>query len=91
MPSVRPGSTPNTDKDAEHGCGRSEAIFSLKTIGGHAPADILAIRKAPAARRTAVALAHQLALKTSSTTKTFLRPETFNLVDQMRRAASGTA
>ena len=32
-------------------------------------------------------LAHQLALETYSTTKTFPRPETFGLVDQMRRAA----
>ena len=29
----------------EHGCGVSEAIFCLKAIGGHAPADILAIEK----------------------------------------------
>jgi len=36
-------------------------------------------------------LAHQLALKTYSTTKTFPRAETFSLVDQMRRAASVTA
>ena len=33
-------------------------------------------------------LAHQLALKTYSTTKTFPRAETFSLVDQMRRAAT---
>jgi hypothetical protein len=33
-------------------------------------------------------LAQQLALKTYSTTKTFPRPETFGLVDQMRRAAT---
>src|SRR5262245_41926054 len=33
-------------------------------------------------------LAHQLALKTYSTTKTFPREETFSLVDQMRRAAA---
>jgi hypothetical protein len=32
-------------------------------------------------------LAHQLALKTYSTTKTFPKAETFSLVDQMRRAA----
>ena len=32
-------------------------------------------------------LAHQLALKTHSTTKTFPRAETFSLVDQMLRAA----
>jgi hypothetical protein len=32
-------------------------------------------------------LAHQLALKTYSTTKTFPSAETFSLVDQMRRAA----
>ena len=32
-------------------------------------------------------LAHQLALKTYSTTKAFPRAETFSLVDQMRRAA----
>ena len=33
-------------------------------------------------------LAHQLALKTYSTTKVFPREETFSLVDQMRRAAT---
>jgi four helix bundle protein len=33
-------------------------------------------------------LAHQLALKTYSTTKTFPKAETFSLVDQMRRAAT---
>jgi four helix bundle protein len=33
-------------------------------------------------------LAHQLALKTYSTTKTFPRAETFSLVDQMRRVAT---
>ncbi len=33
-------------------------------------------------------LAHQLALKTYSTTKIFPRAETFSLVDQMRRAAA---
>ena len=33
-------------------------------------------------------LAHQLALKTYSTTKTFPREETFSLVDLMRRAAT---
>ena len=33
-------------------------------------------------------LAHQLALKTYSVTKTFPKEETFSLVDQMRRAAS---
>jgi four helix bundle protein len=33
-------------------------------------------------------LAHQLALKTYSTTKMFPREETFSLVDQMRRAAT---
>ena len=33
-------------------------------------------------------LAHQLALKTYSTTKTFPSAETFSLVDQMRRAAT---
>src|SRR5262245_65233725 len=33
-------------------------------------------------------LAHQLALKTYSTTKTFPREETFSLVDQMHRAAT---
>ena len=33
-------------------------------------------------------LAHQLALKTYSTTKMFPREETFSLVDQMRRAAA---
>jgi four helix bundle protein len=33
-------------------------------------------------------LAHQLALKTYSTTKVFPREETFSLVDQMRRAAA---
>src|SRR2546427_12085001 len=33
-------------------------------------------------------LAHQLALKTYSTTKAFPREETFSLVDQMRRAAT---
>jgi four helix bundle protein len=61
----------------------------LKGYRGHAPADILAIRKAPAARRTAVALVHQLALKTYSTTKTFPRPETFSLVGpDARRAAT---
>ena len=32
--------------------------------------------------------AHQLALKTYSTTKVFPREETFSLVDQMRRAAT---
>ena len=32
-------------------------------------------------------LAHQLALKTYSTTKSFARAETFSLVDQKRRAA----
>ena len=35
-------------------------------------------------------LAHQLALKTYSTTKVFPREETFSLVDQMRRAAGVT-
>ena len=34
-------------------------------------------------------LAHQLALKTYSTTKAFPSEETFSLVDQMRRAADG--
>ncbi len=33
-------------------------------------------------------LAHQLALKTYSTTKNFPKAETFSLVDQMRRAAT---
>jgi hypothetical protein len=33
-------------------------------------------------------LAHQLAVKTYSVTKTFPREETFSLVDQMRRAAA---
>jgi len=33
-------------------------------------------------------LAHQLALKTYSTTKVFPKEETFSLVDQMRRAAA---
>jgi hypothetical protein len=33
-------------------------------------------------------LAHQLALKTYSTTKTFPSAQTFSLVDQMRRAAT---
>jgi 23S rRNA-intervening sequence protein len=33
-------------------------------------------------------LAHQLALKTYSTTKVFPRKEMFSLVDQMRRAAA---
>jgi four helix bundle protein len=33
-------------------------------------------------------LAHQLALKTYSTTNTFPREETFSLVDQMRRGAA---
>jgi len=33
-------------------------------------------------------LAHQLACKTYSTTKSFPRTETFSLVDQMRRAAT---
>ena len=33
-------------------------------------------------------LAHQLALKTYSTTKGFPREEMFSLVDQMRRAAT---
>src|SRR5215475_8442651 len=33
-------------------------------------------------------LAHQLALKTYSTAKTFPKEETFSLVDQMRRAAT---
>ena len=33
-------------------------------------------------------LAHQLALKTYSVTKTFPKEEAFSLVDQMRRAAS---
>ena len=36
-------------------------------------------------------LAHQLALKTYSTTKSFARAETFSLVDQKRRAAGITA
>jgi hypothetical protein len=36
-------------------------------------------------------LAHQLALKIYSTTKSFPRTETFSLVDQMRRAAGVTA
>jgi four helix bundle protein len=36
-------------------------------------------------------LAHQLALKTYSTTNTFPSAETFSLVDQMRRAATVTA
>ena len=36
-------------------------------------------------------LAHQLALKTYSMTKTFPSAETFSLVDQMRRAATVTA
>jgi len=34
-------------------------------------------------------LAHQLALKTYSTTKSFPKAETFSLVDQMRRACMG--
>ena len=33
-------------------------------------------------------LAHQLALKTYSVTKTFPKEETFSLVDQMRRASA---
>ena len=36
-------------------------------------------------------LAHQLALKTYSTTKAFPSAETFSLVDQMRRAATSSA
>jgi four helix bundle protein len=36
-------------------------------------------------------LAHQLALKTYPTTKTFPSAETFSLVDQMRRAAAVAA
>ena len=36
-------------------------------------------------------LAHQLALKTYSTTKVFPREKTFSLIDQMMRAASITA
>ena len=45
VPSVRPGSTPITDKDARARVRSIRGYLLLKGYRGHAPADILAIEK----------------------------------------------
>jgi 23S rRNA-intervening sequence protein len=59
---------------------RTVLVFRARSLGGN--------RNESVEDLDVFKLAHQLALKTYSTTKTFPGAETFSLVDQMRRAAA---